>query len=187
MISKVVLSSDDEDILEIGKCYTDIISLARPKNISGAEAPAITYVNHVLETLSEKFDYSVIIQPSSPFTLPEDIDGNIQLLIDCPIADSAVSVMKLDHAIHPIKLKIKKGNLLLPYIEAEKGRMASHELPEIYLRNGSVYVSRIETIKKGKIIGEYCLGFVMPRKRSLDINEQIDLDFAEYMISKYGM
>ena len=181
----IVVSSDDEDILNVANEYSRIISLRRPIEISGDEAKAITYVHHALEQLDGNYDIIAIVQPTSPFTLSEDIDATIDLLSN-PEADSGVSVMKLDHAIHPLKLKIMEGEELLPYMEEEKGRMAAHELTDLYARNGSVYVSRIETIEQGKIIGDRCLGYVMPRERSLDINDALDFEFAEFIIRKYG-
>ena len=184
LLTTVVLSSDDKDILKIGREYDNIKVINRPEEISGDEAPAITYVNHVLECLQESFDIVVIVQPSSPFTLPQDIDGTIQLLMKNVQADSAASIMKLDHAIHPVKLKVKDGDVLHPYLEEEAGRMAAHQLPELFVRNCSVYVSWIACIEKGKIIGDNCLGYEMPRERSLDINDPIDFEFAEFMIKR---
>ena len=181
----IVVSSDDEEILKIAGEYAQIVSMRRPAEISGDEAKAITYVHHALEQLGSDYDIIAIVQPTSPFTLGEDIDATIDLLSN-PEADSSVSIMKLDHAIHPLKLKIMDGDELLPYMEEEKGRMAAHELTELYARNGSVYVSRIETIKKGKIIGDRCLGNEMPRERSLDINDKLDFEFAEFLLKKYG-
>jgi CMP-N-acetylneuraminic acid synthetase len=185
-LSNVILvSSDDEDILQLAAGYANLVCLKRPLEISGDEAPAITYVHHALESLKQEFDLVAIVQPTSPFTEGKDIDATIQLLLNSE-ADSSVSVMKLDHAIHPVKLKVKEGDLLLPYMEEENGRMAAHELSELYVRNGSVYVSRIDTIKEGKIIGKVCLGYEMSRERSLDINDPIDFEFAEFIIKTYG-
>lgn len=180
-----VLSSDDPDILKIGKEYPRLKCLERPEAISGDRAPAITYVHHALETQSKKYSGIVIVQVTSPFTLGKDIDATIELLKD-EQADSAASVMELDHAIHPVKLKTMDGKLLLPYLEEESNRMAAHELPTLFVRNGSVYVSRIGTIRQGKIIGNHCLGYIMPRERSLDINDSLDFAFAEFMINQNG-
>lgn len=186
-VSNIVVSSDDKDILAIAAEYSEVIPLERPAEISGDTAPAITYVHHTLDYLDSQgyppFDYVAIIQPSSPFTLGEDIDHTIHLLYEGN-ADSAVSVMKVDHSIHPIKLKVLAGLELKPYFEDEGGKMAAYELPEIYVRNCSVYVSTIKTIKKGGIIGPVCLGHVMPRERSIDINDPIDFEFAEFLILK---
>jgi CMP-N-acetylneuraminic acid synthetase len=62
--------------------------------------------------------------------------------------------------------------------------MAAHELPEIYVRNCSVYATRRESIERGQVIGEDCRGYVMPRERSLDINDEVDLEFAEFLLAR---
>lgn len=183
--NRIVVNSDDEEILAIANSYNGVQALKRPDEIAGDKALAITFVEHTLSCLEDEFDVVAIVQPTSPFTLGSDIDATIRLLSTSG-ADSSVSVMKLDHAIHPIKLKVKNGDELLPYLEEEKGRMAAHELSDLYARNGSVYVSTIETIREGKIIGDRCVGFEMPRERSLDINDPIDFEFAEFIIHRYG-
>ena len=142
-------------------------------------------MQHALSVLEKEYDYTAIIQPTSPFTTGADIDHTIRLLYDSD-ADSSVSVMKLDHAIHPVKLKTMEGPELKPFLEEENGRMAAHELPELYVRNCSVYVSSMAVIRAGKIIGDKCLGYEMPRERSIDINDPIDFDFAEFILKKHG-
>lgn len=184
LLTDIIVTSDDSDILSIAESQ-HILALKRPDSISGDRAPAISYVEHALSILKKEYTHIVIIQPSSPFTRGEDIDNTVQCLLDNQDADSSVSVMKLDHAIQPAKLKLKdSSNILLPYLEKEEGRMASHELPELYVRNCSVYVSKIELIKSGKIIGSMCLGYEMPRERSIDINDPIDFEFAEFLLKK---
>lgn len=188
IVSTIIVSTDDEEILKIAKEYDNIIPIERPQEISGDKASAISYVQHAIAYMEQNFsliyDIIVIVQPSSPFTSGMDIDNTIMLLEEKQDADSAVSVMKLDHAIHPVKLKIIVENELIPYLEEEKGRMADYDLPELYVRNGSVYVSKIENIKRNKIIGDKCLGYVMPRERSIDINDPIDFVFAEFLMSR---
>ena len=95
-----------------------------------------------------------------------------------------MSVMELSHDLHPLKFKTMQGDRLSPYIEAETGRMAAHELPRVYVRNCSVYATRRETIDAGQIIGDDCRGYVMPRERSLDINDSLDFSFAEFLLSQ---
>lgn len=181
-ISHIAVSSDSPEVLKIAAQYSNVTPIQRPAELADDRSPAIDYVKHTLQTLTEKFDLVVILQPSSPLTLPEDIDATIELLLQHPEADSSVSVMKLDHAIHPVKLKVKKDDVLLPFLEEENGRMAAHELPELYVRNCAVYVSRNSTIMKDKIVGDHCLGYLMPRERSVDINDPIDFAFAEFLM-----
>ena len=55
------------------------------------------------------------------------------------------------------------------------------DLPDVYVRNCSIYVSWIETIQSGKIIGNDCRGVIIPRERSVDINDSFDFKYAEYL------
>jgi CMP-N-acetylneuraminic acid synthetase len=188
------------------------LPLRRPVEISTDTSLAIEYIKHaldVIETMQKparskgemqkparskgeidvdsveptRFDAVVILQPSSPLTLPEDISATIELLKTSG-ADTAVSVVQLDHAIHPVKLKVMQGDKLLPYIEEERGRMAEHELPKLFVRNCAVYATRRETIERNQIIGTDCRGYIMPRERSIDINDEMDFMFAEFLIQK---
>lgn len=183
LLDQLVVNTDDLEILSYKDEFPSVKFLARPKSISGDDAAAIAYVQHTLrelETVDSHFDIVVILQPTSPLTLPEDIDSTIQTLLDSK-ADSAVSVVKLDHATHPVKMKTLNGNILEPYLEEENGRMAEKDLPEIYVRNCSVYVSKRSVIAEGRIIGDKCLAYVMPRERSVDINDSMDFAFAEFL------
>jgi CMP-N,N'-diacetyllegionaminic acid synthase len=183
-LDQVVVSSDDDEVLDIANQFVPRLGLRRPAELATDSAPAIDYVIHALAVLEEEgagpFDAVAILQPTSPFTLAMDIDHTVQLL-ERSGADSAVSVMEVDHVIHPVKLKRMEGDRILPFYEDERGRMAASDLPRAYVRNCSVYVTRRASIDRSKIIGDDCRGYAMPRVRSLDINEQMDLDFAKFL------
>ena len=187
LLTRIVVNSDSHDVLEIAKEYSHVLAITRPEELSSDTSPAIDYVHHTLGVLNgmgePAFDATVIIQASSPFTTGKDIDNTIRLLEESGCS-SAVSVMKLDHAVQPAKLKIMKGNRLIPYLEEEGGRMAAHELPELYVRNCAVYATKMESIEQGKIITDDSAGYLMPRERSVDINDGFDLAFAEFLYSK---
>lgn len=186
-LSRCIVSSDDPEVLAVATSYDARLPLSRPAELADDLSPAIDYIRHALSVLEGQgegpYDVIVIVQPSSPFTLGSDIDATVELL-EASGADSAVSVMQLDHAIHPWKMKVLDGNRLLPFLVDEQGRMAAHELPEIYVRNCSVYASRRGTIQRGLVIGEDCRGYPMPRSRSLDINDETDFLFAQFMASR---
>lgn len=190
-ITQLVVNTDDTDILAMEKDFQGLTFLKRPEELAKDDSPAIAYVQYTIEKFKKEgitFDAVVILQPTSPLTLPEDIDGTIDLLLNSK-ADSSVSVMKLDHATHPVKMKTMEGQKLNPYFEEERGRMAEHELTEVYVRNCSVYVTRTPVMEGGQIIGDTCLGYLMPRERSIDINDRMDFTFAEFLkkgLSKGG-
>lgn len=188
LIDVIGVSTDSDEVLNLAEDFTEIVRIKRPDELASDTSPAIDYVHHAIEILKVdyalEFDVIVILQPTSPLTLPEDIDNTIQKLIDTK-ADTAVSVMEVGHMINPLKLKVMQADKLLPYLEDEKGRMAAHEIPKVYVRNCSVYATTIDTINKNQIIGEDCRGFVMPPERSVDINDLLDFEFAEFLYNKY--
>jgi CMP-N,N'-diacetyllegionaminic acid synthase len=182
-LARLVVSSDDARVLEIARSYDPQLALARPAELASDTSPAIDYVRHALAAAGSGFDAIAILQPSSPLTSPADIDGTLELL-EHSGADTAVSVMRLDHAVHPAKLKRFAGDRLVPYLEEERGRMAEHELPEVWVRNCAVYATRLAVIERGVIIGDDCRGYRMPRERSVDINEEIDLQLAGLLLAR---
>lgn len=184
-VDTVVVSTDSGDVLSLAEKYNDerLSFVERPAEISRNDSPAIDYVRHVLDSLKESYDVIVILQPSSPFTEPADIDGTVNLL-EKSGADTAVSVVRLSHDVNPVKMKVMEGDKLKPFVEEEKGRMEEGTLPDIYVRNCSVYATKIEVIESGRIIGDDCRGYVMPRERSVDINDEFDFLFAEFLSTK---
>jgi CMP-N,N'-diacetyllegionaminic acid synthase len=181
--ARVVVSSDDPGVLELAGA----LALPRPPELCTDDSPAIDYVKHAIAATEAAgdapWDAICIVQATSPFTTAADVDATIELC-DSSGADAAVSVMQVDHALHPFKFKKLDGTRLVPFIEEERGRIAAHQLPKVYVRNGSVYVARRATVAGGDLFGRDCRGFVMPHERSLDVNEPLDLEFARFLLER---
>lgn len=188
-LARVVVSSDDPAVLAVARAYGTTLPLSRPPELSDDRSPAIEYVRHALATVEtdrrEHFDAIAILQPSSPLRSSADIDATVELL-ERSGADTAVSVARVPHAIHPAKLKLLDGDRLLPYLEEERGRMAEYELPAVFVRNCAVYATRRAVVESGRVIGDDCRGFVMPPERSVDINDEMDLLFAEFCLNRWS-
>jgi CMP-N-acetylneuraminic acid synthetase len=74
------------------------------------------------------------------------------------------------------------GDRLTPYWDEARGRMAAPQLDKLYVRNCSVYASRRAVHDAGRILGDDCRGYVMPRERSIDINDELDWLFARFLV-----
>ena len=180
----VALSSDDDEILaEAGEL--DVVTLRRPADLSTDTALAKDVVLHALRELDDQaqpFQAVVVIQCTSPFTAPEDVAGTVALL-ERTGAEAAFSVVRLDAAQHPLKLKRLEGDRLLPYLEDDR-LTPSHELPPLWVRNGSVFAFRRDVVERG-LEAEDVRGFEMPAERSLDIDTPRDLAFAEFLLEQH--
>jgi CMP-N,N'-diacetyllegionaminic acid synthase len=181
-LDPVVLSSDDPAILAEAAGLA-VRALPRPADLATDTALAIDVVRHVLEEVEreagERFDAVAVVQPTSPLTAPDDIAAAVDLL-ERTGAESAATVVKLDHAVHPLKLKRLEGDRLVTFLEDDAMR-PEHELPELWVRNGAVYLTRRDVVDRGQLITPDCRAHVMPAERSVDVNEAIDLEFAEFL------
>ena len=179
----VALSSDDDEILSEADGL-DVVALRRPPALAGDTVRVSEVVRHALAALddpAQPFEAVALVQCTSPFTAAEDIAETVALL-ERTHAESAVSVVQLEAAQHPLKLKRLEGDRLLPYL-ADDGLAPSHELPPLWARNGSVYVFRRDVVERG-LAADDVRAYMMPSERSFDIDTERDLAFAEFLLER---
>lgn len=183
----VALSSEDDEILAEAEGL-DVVALVRPERLATDTARALDVVLHALDELEEdgRFDAVAVVQATSPFTAPEDLTGALDLLEETG-AESVVSVARVEAGAHPLKLKLLgEGGRLLPYL-ADDELTPSHELPPLWRRNGSVYVSRREVLDRGLLVSDGDVrGYEMPPERSYDVDTPRDLAFARFLLGDRG-
>ena len=179
----VALSSDDDEILAEAEGLA-VVALRRPAVIATATSLARDVALHALRELDEPhgpFDAVAIVQCTSPFTAPEDVAGTVALLEQSG-AESVVTVARADAAHHPLKLKRLEGDRLLPYLEDDH-LAPSHQLPPVWVRNGSVYAFRRDVVERG-LDSDDVRAYEMPPERSFDIDTAEDLAFAEFLVGR---
>lgn len=176
----VALSSEDPEILAEADGL-EVVRIERPAELATDTARSLDAVLHALDVVEGEFDAVGIVQCTSPFTAPEDLAGAVEML-ERTGAGSVVSIARVQAALHPLKLKRLEDDRLLPWLEDD--RMApSHELPELWVRNGSIYLTPVETLRRGQILADDQRGYVMPPERSHDVDTPEDLAFAEFLLS----
>lgn len=176
----VALSSDAAEILAEADGL-EVVRIERPPELATDTARSLDAVLHALDVVEGEFDAVGIVQCTSPFTAPEDLAGAVEML-ERTGGGSVVSIVRVQAALHPLKLKRLEDDRLLPWLEDD--RMApSHELPELWVRNGSIYLTRVETLRRGQILADDQRGYVMPPERSHDVDTPEDLAFAEFLLS----
>lgn len=175
----VALSSEDPEILAEADGL-EVEQIERPPELATDTARSLDVVLHALDMLPGAYDAVAIVQATSPFTAPEDLAGTVEML-ERTGAGSVVSVSRVEAALHPLKLKRMQGDRLLPWLEDDR-MTPSHELPELWVRNGSVYLTRTAVLRAGEIVDpEDQRGYVMPPERSFDIDTPRDLALARLM------
>lgn len=188
LINHLIVSTNDKDIADVCMKYGANVPFMRPEELALDSTPHVPVMQHAIDFYEKAhniiLDYVVILQPTSPFRIVEDIDMTIQKLIDTG-ADSAVSLVEVPSNANPIKIKKLEGNRVLAYSIPEVEGTRRQDLPIAYRRSGAVYTMRRDLIMKdSRLFGEYIVGHIVPKERSIDIDYPLDWIQAEYMLEE---
>ncbi len=182
-LDRVIVSTDDRKIAKVAEKFGAEIPFLRPKELATDRAKSIDVLKHAVRFLEEKENYKadiiVLVQPTTPLVLPEDIDKTIEKLIKAR-ANSCVTMAEIGERPEWM-YKIGKNGKAKLFWEQKIQKTRSQDLPKIFRLNGAVYaVKRDVLMKKNKILDNKNLtAIIMPRDRSIDIDEPVDFKIAE--------
>ena len=173
----VVVSSDDEDILEIARQY-NVNVVQRPAALSGDLAPTLPVMVHAVDAVQGNFDAVMTLQVTSPLRTVKHINETIELFAQDPEADSLVSVIKIPHKYTDSSIMLFDGKYIKP-IDCENLVLRRQEKPTYWARNGAViYITRINKVGE-YIFGGKILPYEMGKLESIDIDDIEDWQMAE--------
>ena len=180
-LSKVIVSTDSIEIAAACKSLGAEVPFMRPEKISKDDSLSIDVVIHALDTLEEDFDSVMLLQPTSPFRSVSDINNAIQLLAE---ADSVISVEAVE-GMHPARMKFinTDGYLVDPLFAEEVENMPRQQLSPLYIRNGAIYLTKIDSIRQRTCKGAKSRALIMPSSRSINIDSEFDLQIARALLA----
>ncbi|MFX1256321.1 MAG: cytidylyltransferase domain-containing protein [Promethearchaeota archaeon] len=186
LLTGIYVSSEDEEILTLAEKF-GTKTIIRPRNLAEDTTPMIPVLQHAINHLEPKIgriEILVLLQPTTPFKIGKDIDDAIKLLIETG-ADSVISLTKVE-TWHPAQMYKLEGNRMISFLGNEKTYKRRQELPELYLRNGLIYAYKRHTIMEQESQeGVDSRAIIIPYKRSVNIDELIDFEFAAFMLKKF--
>jgi CMP-N-acetylneuraminic acid synthetase len=186
-LSRVILSTDDEEIRESGlRCGLEAPFL-RPAELASDDTPMLPVVQHAVkwaEDRGDRFDAVCLLQPTNPLRRAEDIDACIETLEQSG-ADSVVTVLPVPDEYNPhwVYFQTAEGALYLSTGEASP-ITRRQDLPRAFHREGSVYVTRRDVlIVDNSLYGRRMVGYMMDPSGVVNIDTPADWQRAAAMIS----
>lgn len=187
LLTDCVISTDDEEIARVAREHGGRVPFLRPAELATDSAKSIPVALHALDWIVEHegktFDAVMILQPTSPFRLADDIDACIEKMEQTG-CDSVMSMKKLEDFSLP-KLKRLEEDRIFPWREEEGKESAQRtEAEAVYKRNCAVYLTRVERLRENDLFGADSRAHVMPEERSLDINTPFDFALAQFFAER---
>lgn len=180
-IDKVVVTSDDDEILSISKEYGAEI-IKRPDYLANDTAKTFDAIKHTIENM-QKYDYIVLLQPTSPLRNGFHIDEAIELL-ELKKADAIVSVCEMEHS--PLwSNTLPKDYNMNSFLKDEVLNKRSQDLETYYRLNGAIYICKTEKLlsEESFFLRDNIFAYKMDRLNSMDIDEEIDFKIAKSLIA----
>lgn len=182
-LSRVVLTTDDEKIAEIGRVCGLEVPFLRPAELAMDDTPTLPVLQHAvaeLEKAGDRFDAVCLLQPTSPFRRAGDIDGCIELLETG--LDAVVSVLPVPPEHNPHWVYFRDGEGLLRLATGEDQPIPRRqELPPAFHRDGAIYVTRRDVLMEGSLYGKR-LGGYLADSRSVNLDTPADWEKAERLV-----
>ena len=183
-IDRIIVSSDSDKILEVARIYDGVLALKRPRDLATDTAKTIDAIKHAIENTSQQFDYTILLQPTSPLRIGKHIDAAIEFL-DEKKADAVISVCEMEHPpqwSNTLPRDLSMKNFLKEEIKHER----SQDLPKYYRLNGAIYICNTQRLLKENsfFIRDNIFAYIMDKESSVDIDDKFDFKLAECLMSQ---
>lgn len=184
-IDAVHVSTDDAAIASVARAAGASVPYMRPAELASDTAPKLPVIEHLvrhLEHLGQVIDRIVDLQPTSPLRLPADIARALTTRVD---ADLVVSVREA--ADNPYFNLVEQDPDGWMHLSKGSGQARRQDTPPVYALNGSIYVWHRAALARAALDGLWSVRmapYVMPRWRSVDIDDLEDFDYAQWLWRK---
>jgi len=187
--SRVIVSTDDEEIKKVSEKFGAEVPFMRPENLSLDTTPTSEVRNHLINWIEREgisnYDYFVQLQATSPFITWEDINNAFELMLlkdgnaIIGVTESEINFMFVDYIDE--EKRMDKFFYKLDNLKSVRRQ----DFNKQYRICGGISIGTWEYVKLKKTFhSKDTFAYIIPKERSLDIDEPIDLIFAKCLIEK---
>lgn len=180
-LDRLILSSDDNEIIEAAKVFGCDAPFKRESKLAKDETPSIDVVLDALNRCPG-YDWVVLLQPTSPLRLAEDIDGALEQCMQLG-APACVSVCESEQ--NPYWMYLLDADSRMKPVVGDSSKTRRQDIPKTYVLNGSVYVAKTSWLTEHKtFITPQTVAYEMPLDRSLDIDTEADIEYFSTLVEQ---
>jgi N-acylneuraminate cytidylyltransferase len=194
-VTRVIVSTDDEQIAFIANRYGAETPFLRPESLAQDDTTDLPVFIHALDWLkhNEGYQVDIVVQlrPTSPIRPPSLVDDAVQLLNGTPGADSVRGVVPSGQNPYKMWRIDEQGHLqsLLPLPDIPEPYNAPRQvLPPTYWQTGHIDAIRAATIQmKDSMSGDVILPIIISPSYMVDIDTELDWQRAEWQVAQNSL
>lgn len=184
LFHRILLSTDSQSYADMAEAAGFQVPFLRSPEASSDEATSFTVIDEVIENLKvmgESYDLFCLLQPTSPLRDEEDIKASWALFLEKE-ARQVVSLCPAEHSpalVNPLK----EDGSLEGFLKPGVGRR--QDLTPHFRLNGAIYWSYVaDYLAGGSFFLKGSYAYIMPKERSVDIDDDLDFALAQVLMER---
>jgi CMP-N,N'-diacetyllegionaminic acid synthase len=181
-LTDYVVSSEDEEILDVARTYNAPVPFTRPPELATDTVRNIDVMIHALEFMEQRsgvpYDIVILLQPTAPIRSASHIDEAIEKLWSSD-ADTLASVRGPYKKRDPNLKRVNKEGILEAYCD----RATGESWEPFYIYNASIYAIRREfLLSERKMVSDRQVPLFMDELHSIDVDTELDAIIADTIL-----
>jgi N-acylneuraminate cytidylyltransferase len=186
-VDRIIVSTDSEEIARVAMSFGAEVTFMRPALLASDDSPEILSWKHALDEAEREGkmpDVMVCASTTSPLRDPEDIDAVIEALISSG-ADQVTTVTPSSRNPYFNMVTLDDACRLRVFANPPKPIYRRQDAPPVYDETTVAYAARADYVKNCREGDEADIrAVIVPGERAIDIDTQLDFDFAEFVMQR---
>lgn len=186
-VSRIILSTDDNEVANIGRAYGAEVPFTRPAELASDTASELDAWRHAITWVRDndgQFDIFVSLPTVSPLRNYADVDRCIDLLLNSPNTDIVITVTEARRSPYFNMVRLDKDGFA-NLAAGDGGTVRRQDAPVLYDMATVAYVARPNYIMRARRLFDGKVKAVIVSDRSaIDIDTPLDLEIANFLASE---
>jgi len=188
LFEHIVISTDSDDIADIAKQYGAEVFFKRSDEMASDNAGKLDVIKDAFkrseEYYNQTFDYLIDLDATAPLRYVEDIINSFNQFKEND-NDNLITAMPSRRSPYFNLVEQDKDGKVYLSKKLDNAIVRRQDAPKSYDMNASIYIWKRDIIlNKNSLFLETTGLYVMPEERSIDIDNELDFEFVEFLMRK---
>jgi CMP-N,N'-diacetyllegionaminic acid synthase len=187
-IDRCIVSTDSQEIAVVARAYGQEVPFLRPAELARDITPSLFVLQHAVTEIEanegRRFESILLLQPTSPARLPEDVSRAISILNEDQLSVGVVAVSVPEFNPRYVCVEEQHGYMVRAF-DKDNSYTRRQDVPPVYRVNGLLYLWRrdyLMQVTEEKLFAGLHRMLLIPRERSIDIDDLYDFRLVEIFV-----
>ena len=186
IFGKVHVSTDSEQYAQIAREFGADVPFLRDEQYATDHSSSwdvVRYVINEYQKRGEEYEAIALLQPTTPLRTAEDIIGAYNTFLQKD-ANAVISVCAVEHS--PLWTDtLPEDYNMKGFVDKKYREIPRQQMPTYYRVNGAIYLVRVASLSDiMDLYDKKCYAYVMDKYNSVDIDDENDFEYAEFLKGK---